>query len=170
MTTATRESPAQQHEAINTPEAPANSPIPSPVFSTPIPLTSNTAAAADKSMPAEKDHHGMPPASLHPPWSALWLKDYTMICIVFAITGSSTVKLVRPLLSSVFGLEGTMWDGPTVFRIAYFFTTFPVYSMILIAVGTLFGRGPYFKAIARRMWSRILPFLKNKKNIADEKK
>lgn len=40
-------------------------------------------------------------------YSANWWKEYIIILSVFAVTGSSSLFVVRPALKHVFGLEGT---------------------------------------------------------------
>ena len=39
-------------------------------------------------------------------WSWTWWKEFTIIITVFAITGSTTVRIVRPIVTNVFGIEG----------------------------------------------------------------
>ncbi|ORY03259.1 hypothetical protein K493DRAFT_311768 [Basidiobolus meristosporus CBS 931.73] len=90
-------------------------------------------------------------------WSWPWWKEWSIIMTVFAITGSSTVKIVRPVLKNGFGIEGSWKEGPWSYRGAYLATTLPLYSCVLVTVGTLFGRRPYFQRIALRMWGRFVP-------------
>ncbi|KAF9291851.1 hypothetical protein BGZ68_001843 [Mortierella alpina] len=86
-----------------------------------------------------------------------WWKEWTIIMGVFAVTGSSTVMFVKPILKDVFKLEGSMKEGPWSFRIAYLSTTLPLYSCVLLTVATIAGRRPYFKKVVLRMWGRFLP-------------
>ncbi|KAG0044133.1 hypothetical protein BGZ83_010640, partial [Gryganskiella cystojenkinii] len=86
-----------------------------------------------------------------------WWKEWTIIMGVFAVTGSSTVMVVKPVLKEVFKLEGSMSEGPWSFRIAYLCTTLPLYSCVLLTVATIAGRRPYFKMVVLRMWGRLLP-------------
>ncbi|CAG8513643.1 4052_t:CDS:2 [Diversispora eburnea] len=86
-------------------------------------------------------------------WSWVWWKEWTIIFIVFGITGSTTVRLVRPLLNNVLGIE----EGPWSYRFSYLSITLPLYSIILICVGTLFRRQQYFKKIVFRMYGRFIP-------------
>ncbi|KAG0211996.1 hypothetical protein B0O80DRAFT_425798 [Mortierella sp. GBAus27b] len=86
-----------------------------------------------------------------------WWKEWTIIMGVFAVTGSSTVMVVKPLLKDVLKLEGSMREGPWSFRIIYLTTTLPLYSCILLTVATVAGRRPYFKVVVLRMWGRLLP-------------
>ncbi|KND02933.1 uncharacterized protein SPPG_02013 [Spizellomyces punctatus DAOM BR117] len=98
-----------------------------------------------------------PTPTTHPRFSRGWWWDWGIVFLVFAITGSTTMRVVRPLVSQLFGVEGTFIDGPWAYRLLYLSTTLPLYSLILIAVGTAFGRGAYFRAVAYRMWGRFLP-------------
>src|ERR1051325_4111144 len=41
-------------------------------------------------------------------WSWTWWKEMTIIIAVFAITGSTTVRIVRPIVTNVFGIEGNV--------------------------------------------------------------
>ncbi|CAO3574232.1 unnamed protein product [Mortierella alpina] len=86
-----------------------------------------------------------------------WWKEWTIIMGVFAVTGSSTVMFVKPILKDVFKLEGSMKEGPWSFRIAYLSTTLPLYSCVLLTVASIAGRRPYFKKVVLRMWGRFLP-------------
>ncbi|KAI8599412.1 hypothetical protein EDD21DRAFT_379971 [Dissophora ornata] len=90
-------------------------------------------------------------------FSFSWWKEWTIVMGVFAVTGSSTVMVVRPLLKEVFSLEGSWREGPWSFRIAYLCTTLPLYSSVLLTVATLAGRRPYFMKVVLRMWGRFLP-------------
>ena len=47
-----------------------------------------------------------------------WYREMILLSTVFAITGSSTMFLVRPAVSEVLGLQGSMKDGPWSYRIA----------------------------------------------------
>ncbi|KAI9205222.1 uncharacterized protein BJ171DRAFT_501433 [Polychytrium aggregatum] len=98
-----------------------------------------------------------PSASEHPQFSMGWWKDWAIIFVIFGITGSTAVSIVRPFLNNVIGIEGTFAQGPWLFRICYLMTTLPFYSLVLVTVGTLFGRGAYFRYVARRMWGRFIP-------------
>jgi len=80
-----------------------------------------------------------------------------LILLVFSVTGSLSLYLVRPLLSSVLGLQGSMREGPWSYRILTVLLVPPAYSLMLITIGTAVGRHVYFKRVAMRMWGRLLP-------------
>jgi len=97
------------------------------------------------------------PIPYPPRWSYEWWKETALIFFIFGITGSTTMHFVRPIMHTVFGLEGSLWDGPWSYRIISLLTITPTYSLILITFGTIFGRHVYFKKVAKRMWFRLLP-------------
>eukprot|EP00386_Alphamonas_edax_P003196 GDKI01009806.1.p1 GENE.GDKI01009806.1~~GDKI01009806.1.p1 ORF type:complete len:209 (+),score=44.17 GDKI01009806.1:94-720(+) len=101
----------------------------------------------------EETHEAAEP----PKWSNAWWYEKFMQCVVFAITGTTVMRVVRPLMKHVLGLEGSFKEGPNSFRLTYLCVTMPIYSCILITVGTIFGRGPFFRKFAAKMWKRILP-------------
>ncbi len=85
-----------------------------------------------------------------------WL-HWLIVIVVFSITGSLAVWVARLLLHDALGLEGGFWTGPWTYRLAYLALIPPCYSVMLVIVGTVFGKGVYFRSRAVRMWSRLLP-------------
>jgi len=92
----------------------------------------------------------------HPRWSGPFLSDALLKCTVFAITGTSSMYFVRPALANL-GLEGSWREGPNSYRIGSLFIMSPIYTCILLTVGTLAGQHRFFSKVAYRMWSRVLP-------------
>mmetsp|Transcript_9808 Transcript_9808/g.22095 ORF Transcript_9808/g.22095 Transcript_9808/m.22095 type:complete len:224 (-) Transcript_9808:284-955(-) len=84
-----------------------------------------------------------------------WYGEMALICTVFGITGSSTMFLVRPAVSNVLGLQGSMKDGPWSYRICSLVIMTPMYSALLVIVGTVFGRHAYFRHFSVKMFSRF---------------
>jgi hypothetical protein len=84
-----------------------------------------------------------------------WYKEMVLICTVFAITGTSTMMLVRPAVKNVLGLEGSFKDGPWAYRISTIVIMSPLYSILLVVVGTVFGRHAYFRFFSVKMLSRF---------------
>ena len=76
---------------------------------------------------------------------------------MFSITGTISMLFSRFLLGDILQLEGNVWSGPCSYRIAYLLLITPLYSVTLVAVGTLFGKHAYFKDKVLRMWGRLLP-------------
>jgi hypothetical protein len=75
---------------------------------------------------------------------------------------------VRPILSDVFDIQGTMLNGPWSYRLASLFLVTPTYSVILVTLGTLAGRKDFFLGQAIKIWGRFLPWLRKKKPAAVE--
>ena len=74
-----------------------------------------------------------------------------LLCTVFGITGSTSMYLVRPVLPKI-GIKGSWKEGPWSYRIGSFVLVSPVYTLILLTVGSLAGRHNFFAAMARKMW------------------
>jgi hypothetical protein len=99
---------------------------------------------------------GSGPFSDKPRFTSEWWKDNLVVITVFGITGSTTVSVVRPCLKS-FGITGNFYEGPWSYRVSYLAITLPLYSAILITLGTLAGRGKYFRHVIYRMYGRLIP-------------
>mmetsp|Transcript_30285 Transcript_30285/g.51606 ORF Transcript_30285/g.51606 Transcript_30285/m.51606 type:complete len:114 (+) Transcript_30285:828-1169(+) len=84
-----------------------------------------------------------------------WYAEMALLCTVFAITGSSTMFLVRPAVSDGLGLKGTFKDGPWSYRICSIVIMTPLYATLLVYVGTVFGRHAYFRHFSVKMFARF---------------
>ena len=91
------------------------------------------------------------------PSSFAWWWDKFVVCVVFAIAGSSVLFLVRPFIKNVLKLEGSLIEGPNSFRVLYVLLVTPVYSCVLMTTAILFGRRAFFQKVVLRMWGRVLP-------------
>lgn len=87
-------------------------------------------------------------------------RHYLLVVVVFGITGSLAVVLSKLLLTDLLGLDGSLWSGPWSFRAAYLVLIPPSYSVILVLVGTLLGKGLYFRRRVLKMWGRLIPALR----------
>ncbi len=85
-----------------------------------------------------------------------WL-HWLIVIVVFSITGSAAVVVARVVLHDALGLEGGFWAGPWSYRLTYLALIPPCYSVMLVMVGTLLGKGTYFRRRVVKMWSRLLP-------------
>ena len=79
-----------------------------------------------------------------------------MLFVVFGVTGSSSLLVVRPMLKKV-GFEGSMKEGPWSYRIGSILLVSPAYACILLTLGTLAGRHAYFAGMAQKMLQRFVP-------------
>tara|TARA_Y100000287_G_C14099234_1_gene294306 strand:- start:84 stop:389 length:306 start_codon:yes stop_codon:yes gene_type:complete len=80
------------------------------------------------------------------------LKQLTIVFIVFSITGSLSVYLGKPILEFLF-------ESNTEKNLFYWFLRFliifPLYQILLIIIGTLFGQFNYFWRIEKKILSRL---------------
>eukprot|EP00759_Apiculatamorpha_spiralis_P027500 PhF_6_TR3029/c0_g1_i1/m.4512 len=94
-------------------------------------------------------------------------RETLLVFTIFGITGSTTVAVVRPCLHTI--VQGTpmlasripedasLYKGPNSYRVLYVTVMSPMYTALLVTVGTIFGRGPQFQKFAFKMWARFLP-------------
>ena len=75
--------------------------------------------------------------------------------------------MVRPAMKKI-GLDGNMVDGPWSYRIRSLLIISPIYSLILITIGTLSGRHLYFARMTQKLLGRFVPTKKAKEKIACE--
>ena len=71
--------------------------------------------------------------------------------VVFGITGSTSVAVVRPTLKKTTGIEGSLKDGPWSYRIASILAVSPIYATMLVTFGTLAGRHRFFAAMSQSL-------------------
>lgn len=86
------------------------------------------------------------------------------ILVVYSITGSLAVMLSRLILNGALNMDGSFASGPWAYRGVYLLVIPPMYSLMLIAVGTVFGKHLYFRQRVLKMWGRILPIKRLAKN------
>mmetsp|Transcript_23963 Transcript_23963/g.36936 ORF Transcript_23963/g.36936 Transcript_23963/m.36936 type:complete len:192 (+) Transcript_23963:27-602(+) len=113
----------------------------------------------------------MAPKEMPPRYTPQWYGEMILICTVFAITGTSTMVVVRPATSNVLGLKGSLKDGPWSYRICSIVIMTPIYATLLVVVGTVFGRHAYFRHFSVKMFSRFgIPPEMMDKNFHETKK
>ncbi|MUP45823.1 diacylglyceryl transferase [Gramella sp. BOM4] len=76
-----------------------------------------------------------------------------VILVVFAITGSSAAKLASPLCE-LLGItqENTHWS---IYWSARIFLIFPIYQVLLVSFGWIFGQFEFFWSFEKKMLSRF---------------
>lgn len=78
--------------------------------------------------------------------------QFSIIIIVFAITGSASALLSKPLC---------LWLGITKEGFHFWFTParllliFPIYQVLLVFIGFLFGQFQFFLAFEKKMFKRM---------------
>ncbi len=90
-----------------------------------------------------------------------------IIFVVFALTGSSAAYLSKPILAWLGIVKGEV--SHWVYYPLYIILIFPVYQILLIAFGTIFGQFRFFWAFEKKMLKGLgLGFLfTDKKNAQD---
>ena len=76
-----------------------------------------------------------------------------IILVVFSITGSVAVWTAKPVLNLV-GLEKEAISAWLFWPIRIFII-FPIYQILIVIIGTLFGQFKFFWAFEKKMLSRL---------------
>lgn len=85
-------------------------------------------------------------------WNITSNWQLTIILIVFALTGSSSAKFAEPLTDAV-GVTRDM--GGFIYWTVRIFIIFPVYQVLLVFMGWLFGEYEFFWAFEKKMLQRL---------------
>ena len=89
-----------------------------------------------------------------------WRENYqeaAVVFVVFGVTGSTSVAVVRPFLKYTIGLEGSLYEGPNSYRALSIILVSPIYACMLVTFGTLSGRHSFFANMARKILGRFMP-------------
>lgn len=78
-------------------------------------------------------------------------KQAVIILIVFACTGFSVLFLKEPLLNIIVGEE----EKNLLHSIIYFIVILPVYNLLLLCYGFIFGQFKFFWNFEKRMFRRL---------------
>ncbi|SDL69004.1 hypothetical protein SAMN05421823_107259 [Catalinimonas alkaloidigena] len=85
-------------------------------------------------------------------WGVDSLWQVVIIFVVFALTGSTSVYVRRP----VFEWLGITSDTPLWITIpAYLLVIFPTYQVLLLLYGTLLGQFRFFWGVEKKMLQRL---------------
>ena len=76
--------------------------------------------------------------------------DYTVIILVFALTGITTVY-VSSFITNYLELE--KWS--LLYIVVYIFLIFPIYNVLLLGYALLFGRFNFFWGRIKKLVSKI---------------
>ncbi len=86
-------------------------------------------------------------------WAVTYRWELIAIFIVFAITGSTAARISDPLLSFL-GLDRASTSGWVYWPIRILLI-FPIYQILLVFVGWLFGQFQFFWAFEKKMLRRM---------------
>ncbi len=88
-------------------------------------------------------------------WKAGSIWQVFAILLTFACTGLTVVYLMRPILHYFFGNEIPGWA-----RVVYYIFILPIYNLILLFYGFIFGQFKFFLEFEKRFFRRIGSLLK----------
>ncbi len=84
-------------------------------------------------------------------WNLKNASQVIIVLIVFACTGFTVLFIKRPLLEWLVGDKG----NSTLATILYYVFILPIYNVILLAYGFLFGQFRFFWQFEKRMLERL---------------
>jgi len=91
-------------------------------------------------------------------WAVESNLQLVIIFIVFAITGSSSVKIAKPLLE-LMGVEMNAFEniflGSLFYWILRILIVFPIYQILLLFFGTIFFQFNFFWKFEKKILSRM---------------
>lgn len=86
-------------------------------------------------------------------WGVTSNKQIVIIFVVFAITGFSSLQLAKPFLSLI-GIPDT-FEPHWLYRMLRLLLIFPIYQIILVFVGYIFGQFSFFWEFEKKMLERL---------------
>jgi Na+-driven multidrug efflux pump len=88
-------------------------------------------------------------------WKVDSVWQVTIILIVFACTGFSVYFLKKPILKFLGNQEETV-----LAKVLYYLFILPLYNLLLLGYGFIFGQFNFFWAFEKRMFARIVQLFK----------
>lgn len=93
-------------------------------------------------------------------WGITSNKQLIIIFLVFAITGFSSLQLAKPFLSLI-GIPDT-FEPHWLYRMLRLLLIFPIYQILLVFLGFIFGQFSFFWEFEKKMLKRLkLGFIAN---------
>lgn len=86
-------------------------------------------------------------------WNVTSNWQITIIFIVFAITGYSSLQLAKPFLTLI-GIPET-FQPHWLYRILRIILIFPIYQVLLVLIGYIFGEFAFFWEFEKKMLNRM---------------
>jgi len=90
---------------------------------------------------------------LEPRWKVTYRWELIAIFIAFAVTGSTSARISAPVLSFI-GINNETMSGWIYWPIRILFV-FPIYQILLLIVGWLFGQFKFFWNFEKKMLCRM---------------
>jgi hypothetical protein len=85
-------------------------------------------------------------------WQLGSIFQVVVVLVVFACTGITIALIKRPLLLFLFGESAA---GSTLVTVLYYIFILPLYNVVLLAYGFLFGQFDFFWKFEKRFLGRI---------------
>ena len=76
-----------------------------------------------------------------------------IVCMVFSVTGAIAVWIAKPILAFV-GLDKSA-VSPWIFWPIRILIIFPIYQVLIVIIGALFGQFQFFWAFEKKMLVRL---------------
>ena len=95
-------------------------------------------------------------------WKLDSMFQVVIVLVVFACTGFTVLFLKRPIVA----LISDSGEYDTLLTILYYIFILPVYNIILLIYGFIFGQFSFFWNFEKRMWDRMTG--RNKKNDTEQ--
>jgi hypothetical protein len=92
-------------------------------------------------------------------WKVKNALQVIVILIVFACTGFTVLFIKKPLLNWLAGEEG----NSTLATVLYYIFILPLYNVLLLGYGFLFGQFEFFWAFEKRFLERFFSLFKRHK-------
>jgi sterol desaturase/sphingolipid hydroxylase (fatty acid hydroxylase superfamily) len=86
-------------------------------------------------------------------WGVTSNKQIVIIFLVFAITGFSSLQLAKPFLTLI-GIPDTI-EPHWLYRVLRLLLIFPIYQILLVFVGYIFGQFSFFWNLEKKMLERL---------------
>jgi len=84
-------------------------------------------------------------------WNLKSFGQVIVVLVVFSLTGSTVLLIKKPIMSLIQDAGESM----TFFNILYYILIIPMYNMILLCYGFLFGQFNFFWEFEKKTWRRI---------------
>lgn len=92
-------------------------------------------------------------------WNLTSAAQVIIILVVFACTGFTVLFIKKPLLRFLAGEHGES----TMASVLYYLLILPIYNLLLLAYGFLFGQFSFFWEFEKRFFKRLFNFKRIKK-------
>jgi hypothetical protein len=94
-------------------------------------------------------------------WKLSSLLQVLIVLIVFACTGSTVLFIKKPLFA-LLGIDSSLsgWKGTFL----YLIIVFPLYQVLLLLYGFVFGQFRFFWEFEKKTWNRFATLFRRKRS------